>query len=200
MWGNSRATLWQALRQLNLAFPSIKLTSESSYHFIAIFEFEDLNIERSYKQYVVCEAAISYHQRARICHHLYIFISAAHDSELRTLTAESLLKKIVDRVSDPMSLQMLYIPGEKISKDFSEHVKAEKRGRSIEVSGLAEPSDSLSVSERRTDLKTKVLKVLVLQVDFEPVEVHSNRQGRCFRATPGQSCPTIAILLTEGTS
>lgn len=70
------------------------------------------------------------------------------------LTVEGLLKKIVDRIFDPVILRG------RISRNFSEHAEAEKRGRCIAVSGLATTTDVLPASERWTDLKTEVLKIL----------------------------------------
>lgn len=95
------------------------------------------------------------------------------ESDLRMLSVEGLFKKISERISDPVTLQMLNILSEKVSKEFSDHAEAEKRGRTIVVSGLQEPADSLSASERRADLKAKVLDVLdALQLDCEPVETY----------------------------
>ncbi|VDO36388.1 unnamed protein product [Haemonchus placei] len=105
------------------------------------------------------------------------------DTDYAMLSASQLLKAVLERNTDPVIEKMLLALAEKIPKEMSELMEADKRSRSIVLSGLEEaPSHSLP-SEKQRDLEAKVSDVLdVLNVECRPVEVY--RMGKEDRSRP----------------
>ncbi|KIH65752.1 hypothetical protein ANCDUO_03926 [Ancylostoma duodenale] len=66
---------------------------------------------------------------------------------------------------------MLDALSEKFQKGFSEVLEAEKRSRSLVISGIEEPPEGLRPSERRKDLESKVNDILdAIDVDCCPTK------------------------------
>ncbi|RCN43968.1 hypothetical protein ANCCAN_10083 [Ancylostoma caninum] len=102
------------------------------------------------------------------------------------MTMQDLVFSIGQRNDDPEVKMMLDALSEKIQKGFSEVFEAEKRSRSLVISGIEEPPDGLRPSERRRDLECKVNDILdAIDVDCGPTEAF--RIGK-----PGSSRPKIS--------
>lgn len=67
----------------------------------------------------------------------------AQESELGMLSVEGLLRRISERLIDPLTLQMLNILSDNISNDSADHAEAEKRARSIVITGVDEFAEDL---------------------------------------------------------
>ncbi|KIH44879.1 hypothetical protein ANCDUO_25088, partial [Ancylostoma duodenale] len=62
---------------------------------------------------------------------------------------------------------------ERIKKEVADYIDAEKRGRSLVISGIDEPSASLPLKNRQADLEEKICNILdALDVDCAPTEVY----------------------------
>ncbi|XGW16282.1 hypothetical protein V3C99_001610, partial [Haemonchus contortus] len=105
------------------------------------------------------------------------------EKDLRKLSASELLKALLKRNTDPIVGKMLNVLSEKISNEISEQVEAEKRARSLVVSGIDEAPHQLKPSERQKDLENKVADLLdVLEVECRPVEIY--RMGKLDPSRP----------------
>ncbi|KAL6733767.1 hypothetical protein Aduo_004388 [Ancylostoma duodenale] len=98
-------------------------------------------------------------------------------ANLSDMSVRDLTEYIVSRYKDPVIEKLLSALMEKISKQCHCECDAEKRARSLVISGLPEPSEDLRASEKQMDLEGKVNQILdVLDVDCRPCEVF--RMGR----------------------
>ncbi|KIH65489.1 hypothetical protein ANCDUO_04190 [Ancylostoma duodenale] len=91
--------------------------------------------------------------------------------DYRGMTVQDLILSIGQRNDDPEVKMMLDALSEKFQKGFSEVLEAEKRSRSLVISGIEEPPEGLRPSERRKDLESKVNDILdAIDVDCCPTE------------------------------
>ncbi|KIH68579.1 hypothetical protein ANCDUO_01081 [Ancylostoma duodenale] len=78
-----------------------------------------------------------------------------------------------DPIIDQMMRALLSKYRERTTKDIADYVEAEKRGRSLLISGIDESTASQPLKSRQTDLEKKVCNILdALDVDCTPVEVY----------------------------
>lgn len=97
---------------------------------------------------------------------------ASHGNDFNQMSAHDLISSIIARNRDPVIDQMLRALSDKIPKDFSDAIEAEKRARSLVISGIEEPDQSLGASEKSRFLQERVNEILdVLNVDCAPSEV-----------------------------
>ncbi|KAK6044486.1 hypothetical protein COOONC_18009, partial [Cooperia oncophora] len=109
------------------------------------------------------------------------------------MTANEVLKLIIERNKDPIISHMLVALSEKIPREFADYLESEKRARSIVIAGIAESSANISPSERQSELETKVSGVLdVLQVECRASEIF--RIGK-----PNPSRPRLVKVVLPST-
>uniref|UniRef100_A0A7I4XYW4 Uncharacterized protein n=1 Tax=Haemonchus contortus TaxID=6289 RepID=A0A7I4XYW4_HAECO len=105
------------------------------------------------------------------------------DAEYAGLSASQLIKAVLERNTDPEIEKMLLVLADKVPKEMSELLEAEKRSRSIVLSGLEEAPPHSLPSEKQRDLESKVFDILdVLNVECRPVEVY--RMGKEVSSRP----------------
>ncbi|KIH43184.1 hypothetical protein ANCDUO_26816, partial [Ancylostoma duodenale] len=76
-------------------------------------------------------------------------------ANLSDMSVRDLTEYIVSRYKDPVIEKLLSALMEKISKQCHCECDAEKRARSLVISGLPEPSEDLRASEKQMDLEGK---------------------------------------------
>ncbi|KIH58424.1 hypothetical protein ANCDUO_11368, partial [Ancylostoma duodenale] len=85
--------------------------------------------------------------------------TAANDENDKELSKMSIKEK--NTIEN--ALELLY---QKIPKEISREVEAEKRARTVVISGIKEPAEGLRPTERSRDLKSKVHEILdALDID-----------------------------------
>ncbi|EYC20166.1 hypothetical protein Y032_0022g484 [Ancylostoma ceylanicum] len=111
-----------------------------------------------------------------------------------SLSASELLKVIIERNKDPDIQQLLIDLSSKIPTDFKDLIEADKRARSIVISGLEEPTESMRLLDRGLDLERKVCDILeIVKVDARPSEVF--RMGK-----PNSAKPRLVKVVLPSTS
>ncbi|RCN46019.1 hypothetical protein ANCCAN_07966 [Ancylostoma caninum] len=75
--------------------------------------------------------------------------------DYRKLSMVDLIAYIRERNTDPEIGEMLAALSEKVPVEISQQVEAEKRARTIIISGIKEPAEGLRARERLRDLKEK---------------------------------------------
>ncbi|KAK5984375.1 hypothetical protein GCK32_022840 [Trichostrongylus colubriformis] len=75
-------------------------------------------------------------------------VTPSVDVDYATLSATQLIKAVLERNSDPLIEKMQLVLAGKISKDVSEFLEADKRSRSIVISGIDDAPSHLLPSER----------------------------------------------------
>ncbi|KIH43934.1 hypothetical protein ANCDUO_26053 [Ancylostoma duodenale] len=110
------------------------------------------------------------------------------------MSASELVKVIIEGNKDPSIQQLLLDLSSKIPKDFKELIEADKRARSIVMSGLEEPEEHMRLLDRGLDLNDKVCDILeILKVDARPSEVF--RMGK-----PNPARPRLVKVVLPSTS
>ncbi|EYC34774.1 hypothetical protein Y032_1470g3887 [Ancylostoma ceylanicum] len=83
-----------------------------------------------------------------------------------------LITYIKGKVNDPSVEHLLEKLSEKVPKEISREVEAEKRARTVVISGIEEPAEGLRATERSRDLKAKVDEILdALDIDCNVSDV-----------------------------
>ncbi|KAK6735835.1 hypothetical protein RB195_018842 [Necator americanus] len=99
------------------------------------------------------------------------------------LSASDLISSIAERNKDPVIGKMLAVLAEKVKTDFVEQLEADKRSRSMVISGLPESGGSSSSSERLDDLEEKVNEILLsLNVSRRAIDLY--RMGKLNPSRP----------------
>ncbi|KAK6733715.1 hypothetical protein RB195_017462 [Necator americanus] len=74
------------------------------------------------------------------------------------MSASDFISSIAERNKDPVIGKMLVVPAETVKTDFVEQLEADKRSRSIVISGLPESGGFSSSSEMLDDLEESKTK------------------------------------------
>ncbi|KAK6730638.1 hypothetical protein RB195_007232 [Necator americanus] len=89
--------------------------------------------------------------------------------DVESLPCAEIINEILERNTDPIIKKMVLALKTKITLEVAEGAEAEKRGRSIVTTGLAELSADESLIERHRDFEEKVANVLdAFEVDCLP--------------------------------
>ncbi|KAK6763045.1 hypothetical protein RB195_023662 [Necator americanus] len=89
--------------------------------------------------------------------------------DIESLSCAGIINEILERNTDPVIEKMVLALKTKITQKMADGVEAEKRGRSIVITGLAELGADRSLTERQRDLEEKVSNVLdAPEVDYLP--------------------------------
>lgn len=103
--------------------------------------------------------------------------SSVLDVDYAKMTTFDILKAIIEKNKDPEIDKMAKVVLDRLPHEMKETVEAEKRGRSLVVSGLPEADEQLQPSAKQRYLEGKIREILdVLMVECNPVEVY--RLGR----------------------
>ncbi|KAK6044864.1 endonuclease/exonuclease/phosphatase family protein, partial [Cooperia oncophora] len=106
-----------------------------------------------------------------------------HPEDLSKFSAKEILYAIQQRNKDPIIDQMLEALVTKLPQEISEGIDAEKRARSLVISGLPEAPVDMRPSARQDDLESKVCKLLdILRVECRPLEIY--RLGKLADSRP----------------
>ncbi|KAK6060387.1 hypothetical protein COOONC_01955, partial [Cooperia oncophora] len=106
-----------------------------------------------------------------------------HPEDLSKFSAKEILYAIQQRNKDPIIDQMLEALVTKLPQEISEGIDAEKRARSLVISGLPEAPVDMRPSARQDDLDSKVCKLLdILRVECRPLEIY--RLGKLADSLP----------------
>ncbi|EYC35254.1 hypothetical protein Y032_1099g3603 [Ancylostoma ceylanicum] len=96
----------------------------------------------------------------------------AYDEDYTQMAPDVLIASISERCPDPVVHKMLSALSGMIPRNMSELVEMEKRSRSLVISGIEEPPETMRASERRKYLENKVTDILdAVDVDCFPSEV-----------------------------
>lgn len=116
-------------------------------------------------------------------------VDSGDEAEHSKLNATEYLELIIAMNKDPKISKMLQVLKEKIPGDITNAIEEDKRGRSLIISGLQEPADTVKPSLKLRDLEEKVEGILdVLKVECRPVELY--RMGK-----PEASRPRLVKLV-----
>ena len=93
-------------------------------------------------------------------------------ADYSNMSASDLLLHIKDRNKDPVIDQLLDVLSQRLQNAVSGELEAEKRSRTIVISGVQESSNDLRASERARDLRSRVDDIMdVLDIDCCPSEI-----------------------------
>ncbi|KAK6764800.1 hypothetical protein RB195_024936 [Necator americanus] len=107
------------------------------------------------------------------------------ETNYNELSAAELISAIAERNKDPVISKMLAALSEKVRMDFAEQFEADKRSRSVVISGLPDSGSS----ERLDNLEEKVNDILLaLNVSCRPVDLY--RMGK-----PNASHPRLVKVV-----
>ncbi|EYC41326.1 hypothetical protein Y032_0573g157 [Ancylostoma ceylanicum] len=99
-------------------------------------------------------------------------INDVSDEDVDKMSMIDLITYIKGKVNDPSVEHLLEKLSEKVPKEISREVEAEKRARTVVISGIEEPAEGLRATERSRDLKAKVDEILdALDIDCNVSDV-----------------------------
>lgn len=125
---------------------------------------------------------------AEISHHDTVTSQHA-DLDYATMSTADIMNLILEKNRDPEIDRMVRVVLSRIPQELRDAVEADKRSRSLVISGLPEADPSLPPSEKQRDLESKVSEVLdAVDVECRPIEVY--RMGTRSNS-PGQACFTL---------
>lgn len=129
---------------------------------------------------------------AEISHHDTVTSQHA-DLDYATMSTADIMNLILEK-TDPEIDRMVRVVLSRIPHELRDAVEADKRSRSLVISGLPEADPSLPPSEKQRDLESKVSEVLdVVDVECRPIEVY--RMG-----TRSNSSPRLVKLVLPSKS
>ncbi|KIH53287.1 hypothetical protein ANCDUO_16589, partial [Ancylostoma duodenale] len=92
--------------------------------------------------------------------------NVGNDDELSKMSVSDLITYAKERNKDPTIEHVLELLFQKIPREISQEGEAEKRSRTIVISGIKESAEGLRPTERSHDLKSKVDEILdALDID-----------------------------------
>ncbi|VDL82854.1 unnamed protein product [Nippostrongylus brasiliensis] len=116
------------------------------------------------------------------------------DDDISRMSVNELLKAMLDRNSDPIMEKLIYGVISRMPQELADVMEADKRSRSLVISGLEESKSDLAPSVKQQQLENQVTRVLDgLGVECRPVEVY--RMGK-----PTDSRPRLVKLLLPSRS
>lgn len=99
------------------------------------------------------------------------------DEEIAKMSVSDIMNAIVDRNKDPVVAKFIEGLIAKLQLELVEAVDAEKRGRSLILSGLPESALDMPPSAKQSELECKVSEILDhIGVECRPVEIY--RMGK----------------------
>ncbi|EYC43207.1 hypothetical protein Y032_0500g2579 [Ancylostoma ceylanicum] len=99
------------------------------------------------------------------------------DEEYDGLTNAELIAYINARAQDPVVEKLLSVLGRRLASKFADQLEADKRSRSIVISGLAESDGNTNQTESLKELEEKVSNVLdALNTHCRPMDIY--RMGK----------------------
>lgn len=119
------------------------------------------------------------------------------DVEIANMSMSELVSAMMERneqIKDPVMAKFLNALVSKLPQTIADAVEADKRGRSLVVSGIPESSPNVPPSGKQRELEVKVSELLdILGVECRPVEVY--RMGE-----PDSSRPRLVKLVLPSRS
>ncbi|EYC08158.1 hypothetical protein Y032_0067g24 [Ancylostoma ceylanicum] len=98
-------------------------------------------------------------------------ISAIED-ELKNLTTKEILERVIAKCKDPAIGKMVQVAVDRLPNEIADGVEADRRARSVVVSGLPESTESLPSVRQKFD-EERVSEMLdALGVQCRPCDVH----------------------------
>ncbi|KIH55967.1 hypothetical protein ANCDUO_13861 [Ancylostoma duodenale] len=73
------------------------------------------------------------------------------EDDLKKLTTKEILERVIGTSKDPVIAKMVQVAVERLPNEIADGVEADRRARSVVVSGLPEATESLPSSRQKLD-------------------------------------------------